>query len=114
MPEDLGEESGLSVEAGKGAVIPNYVIGFRDFDPEIRLRCQNGFRQRFIKPAKFPKPPALGGRRTGDNEDTVEMRFRPSFVQQRYINKKPSLARGTLRRPSAPTGANAGMQDLLE
>ncbi len=109
MAEDLGEEFGLSVEAGKGAVIPNYVIGFRNFNSEIRLRCQNGFRQRSIKSAQFPKPSALGGRRTRDDEDIVEMGFRPSLVQQRYIDEKPVLARSPLRRPSAPTGANAGM-----
>ena len=37
LPEGAGEESGLSVEAGGGGVIPNQVVGLRDLRREIEL-----------------------------------------------------------------------------
>lgn len=38
LSEGAGEESGLSVEAGVGGVIPNEVVSLRNFRREVELR----------------------------------------------------------------------------
>ena len=114
LAEDIGEEPGLSVEAGEGGVIPNEVVGGGDFCREIELGEEDligDFRREL---ALFAKAGALGGERAADDDHGRKMGLGVGFKKQRDIDAEPAAGCRGFRRAAGPAGADRRVQDVLE
>ena len=78
--EDSGEESGLSVEAGEGGIIPDEVVGLGNFGVESELRGNDVFGGLRGKFAELEQSGALGRRGASNDDYGGKMALSVGFV----------------------------------
>ena len=112
--EAAGKEPGLSVEAGIGGVIPDEIVGLRDFRREVELRGDDVFGNFGGQLALFAEPRALGGGRAGHDNHRGKVALGVGFVEQGNIGAKPAIAARRVPCLLHPTVADDRMEDLFK
>jgi len=112
--EGSGEEPGLSVETGLAGVVPDEVVGLRDFRREVELRGDDVFGNVGRELAVVSEPGPLGGGRTGDDDYRGKLALGVGFVEQRNVCAEPEIAARRISCLLHPAVTNDGMEDLLK
>lgn len=112
--EGSGEESGLSVETGFAGVVPDEVVGLRDFRREVELRGDDVFGNVVWKLALIAEPGPLGNGRTGDNNHRGKMALGVGLVEQWNVCAEPVIAARRIFCLLHPAVTDDGMEYLLK
>lgn len=85
-----------------------------DFLPKIELRRNDTGGDFIAQSAGHPEPLALGDRRAGDDDHTIEAPLNTRFIQQRDIDANPVFPRFRDLDKRSPALADARVKNFLQ